>query len=146
MKRYKRPESILVVVYTEAGEVLLLRRREPSDFWQSVTGSLEWDELPQAAAQRELVEETGLGPQWLVEDTGRHTEFEILPAWRHRYAAGVTRNCEHEFRLRVPGRLPIRLNPDEHLEHRWMPLAEATQQVSSWSNRAAIERLLEERR
>ncbi|HEX6549558.1 MAG TPA: dihydroneopterin triphosphate diphosphatase, partial [Gammaproteobacteria bacterium] len=34
---FKRPESVLVVIYTSRGEVLQLRRREPADFWQSVT-------------------------------------------------------------------------------------------------------------
>ncbi|MGD8932832.1 MAG: NUDIX domain-containing protein, partial [Chromatiales bacterium] len=49
---YKRPESVLVVVYTAGGEVLLLRRTRPRDFWQSVTGSLHWGESPRQAARR----------------------------------------------------------------------------------------------
>ena len=58
---WKRPESVLVVVYTAADEVLVLLRRQPPDFWQSVTGSLRWDEThPLDAARRELREETGL--------------------------------------------------------------------------------------
>jgi len=56
---YKRPESVLVVIHTPRGEVLLLRRRQPADFWQSVTGSLEWGESTAQAARRELAEETG---------------------------------------------------------------------------------------
>ncbi|MCK7576882.1 MAG: hypothetical protein MZV65_14075 [Chromatiales bacterium] len=32
MSRYKRPESVLVVVYTAAGEVLLLRRQPAAGF------------------------------------------------------------------------------------------------------------------
>ena len=56
---YKRPESVLVVVYTPAGQTLLLRRARPV-FWQSVTGSLDWpDESPAEAARRELKDETG---------------------------------------------------------------------------------------
>ena len=39
----KRPESVLVVVYTAASEILLLNRVGVS-FWQSVTGSMEWHE------------------------------------------------------------------------------------------------------
>jgi len=30
--RYKRPESVLVVIYTAAGEVLLLERQQPRGF------------------------------------------------------------------------------------------------------------------
>ena len=58
--RHKRPESVVVVVYTKAGETLLLERLQPV-FWQSVTGSLEWpDEPPEDAAHREVYEETGM--------------------------------------------------------------------------------------
>lgn len=138
----KRPESVLVVVYTEAGEVLLLRRREPSDFWQSVTGSLEWDESPAAAALRELGEETGLTTP-APRASGHRQRFEILPAWRARYADGVRENLEHEFRVRVPEPVPIRINPAEHLEYVWLPAAEAALRATSWTNRAAIERLAE---
>lgn len=39
---YKRPESVLVVIYANSsGRVLMLQRRDDPDFWQSVTGSLE---------------------------------------------------------------------------------------------------------
>ena len=58
---HKRPESVLVLVYTEASEVLMLRRTYPSDFWQSVTGSLEWGEKPYDTAVRELWEENRVG-------------------------------------------------------------------------------------
>ena len=44
---YKRPESVLVVVHTPAGQTLLLKRARPV-FWQSVTGSLEWPDEPAA--------------------------------------------------------------------------------------------------
>ena len=57
---YKRPESVLVVVYTVSGQTLLLKRNRPV-FWQSITGSLKWpDESAPDAAYRELEEETGI--------------------------------------------------------------------------------------
>ena len=55
---FRRPVSVLVVVFTDAGEVLLLRRAKPFDFWQSITGSLHADESHAQAARRELLEET----------------------------------------------------------------------------------------
>jgi dATP pyrophosphohydrolase len=48
LSRYKRPESVLVVIHTATGEVLVLRRCQPPDFWQSVTGSLRWEEIESA--------------------------------------------------------------------------------------------------
>lgn len=139
---YKRPESVLVVVYTAAGEVLVLLRRQPPDFWQSVTGSLRWDETdPLATARRELCEETGLGDEVEVVACGTINRFPILPPWRHRYAPNVTENIEHVFRVLLPERRPIILNPAEHSEYEWLPRAVAAARVASWTNRDAILRL-----
>jgi dATP pyrophosphohydrolase len=40
LQSFRRPESVLIVIYTAAGEFLLLERRKPPGFWQSVTCSL----------------------------------------------------------------------------------------------------------
>jgi len=139
---YKRPESVLVVVYTQGGEVLLLRRRHPPWFWQSVTGSLEPGETPRQAAVRELFEETGLHGAGRLIDC-RHTKcFPIIHPWRSRYGPDVHFNREHWFRLQLSGRRIIRLNSTEHLEARWMPIGPALNQASSWTNRAALLQLL----
>jgi len=53
----RRPESILVIVHTPAAECLLLERVNPVGFWQSVTGTLHWDETPAQTAVREVREE-----------------------------------------------------------------------------------------
>jgi len=137
--RSKRPESVLVVVYTAADEVLVLLRRHPPNFWQSVTGSLRWDETdPLAAAQRELREETGLSDAAEIVACGVINRFPILPAWRHRYAPNVAKNVEHVFRVLLPERQPILLNPAEHGEYQWLPRAAAAAKVASWTNRDAI--------
>lgn len=142
-KQYRRPESVLVLVYTETGEVLLLLRRTPPDFWQSVTGALEWGEDPVSAAHRELLEETGLVAGEHLIDCDLQNEFTILPAWRDRYAPEVTTNREHVFRLMYPGPRPeIRLDPAEHSAFRWLPRAEAWRLARSYTNRFAIERFV----
>jgi len=134
---FRRPESVLVVVFTEALDVLLIQRADLPDFWQSVTGSLEDDELPVQTARRELSEETGLDGVDLVDCDSRN-RYQISPHWASRYAPGVTHNTEHVFTLRLPHVLPITLNPSEHLTHEWCRPDEAVQRCSSATNRQAI--------
>ena len=139
--RPKRPESVLVVVGTSSGEVLLLRRTEPAHFWQSVTGSLRWNEDPRTAAIRELYEETGLWASTTLLDLRHHVDFPIVPPWRARYAPSARYNREYWFVLRLPFRRLIRANPQEHWEHRWLPWPQAVRVVSSRTNREAIQRI-----
>jgi dATP pyrophosphohydrolase len=139
-RKYKRPESVLVIVHTTTGEVLMLRRVEPEDFWQSVTGSLRWGETAAAAARRELREETGIDREPL--DCGWSNRFSILPAWRRRYAPDVTTNLEHVFRVECPVRPAVILNPQEHGSYRWLPREQAAALAASWTNRDALLRFV----
>jgi len=127
-----------VLVYTAQGEVLMLRRTSPRDFWQSVTGSLRWGEMPRRAAKRELFEETGLRDGGRLVDCRHRVRFPIVPPWRARYDPGVFYNTEHHFLLRLPGRRLVRLNPGEHTQARWLPIHKAARLAGSWANRDAI--------
>lgn len=139
MKPWKQPRSVLVVIHTEALEVLLLERAAHPGFWQSVTGSREGEESPAQTARREVFEETGLGEcdgllsDWQVENT-----YEIYKTWRHRYAPGVTHNTEHVFGLCLPEKRDICTAPDEHRAWRWLPWQQAAEACFSWSNCDAI--------
>lgn len=139
----RRPESVLVVVYTDDAQALLLKRREPFEFWQSVTGSLEQGESPRDAARRELAEETGFNLTDDLIDTGISRQFTIDPRWRSRYPDGVTVNTEHEWRLRLPCASAIHISPEEHSEFGWFDLEEAIDSVWSWTNRDALQKLKE---
>jgi len=137
---YKLPVSVLVLVHTESGEVLLLERALRPGFWQSVTGSVDhMDEPLESAARREVMEETGIDPAsgrlspWNVVYT-----FEIFAQWRSRFAPGVLHNVEHLFALQLGRRVPVRLAPDEHIAYGWLPWREAAAKCFSWSNRDAI--------
>jgi dATP pyrophosphohydrolase len=135
---FRRPDSVLVVVYTGDGQVLRLRRREPKDFWQSVTGSLSEYETPFKAAQREVREETGLVADAGLADAAIVNRYPIHPAWRHKYAAEVRENTEHVFSLLLPEICSITLDPEEHLEYRWLLREQAAELAGSATDSAAI--------
>lgn len=140
MPQFQRPESVLIVIFTDGGEFLLLERRRPPGFWQSVTGSLKWGEHADSAARREVIEETGITQGVLVNLQWTQV-YEILPAFGKRYAPGITRNLEHAFSLKLRQRLPVILSASEHVQYRWVPADEALATVSSSTNRAVIEQL-----
>lgn len=142
--QYKIPESVLVVIYTPEMNVLLIERTDQHGFWQSVTGSRDTRDEPLArTAKRELFEETGIDAEntdvigglmdWCLENV-----YEIYPAWRHRYAAGVMHNTEHVFGLCVREGCPVTLNPREHTASRWLPYLAAADACFSPSNAEAI--------
>jgi dATP pyrophosphohydrolase len=136
----KLPVSVLVVVHSAAGEVLLLERAARPGFWQSVTGSLDRQDEPLAAAAlRELREETGIeaAPPQLRRWNLVYT-FEIYPQWRHRFAPGTSHNTEHVFSLQLPRPMTVVLAADEHVASRWLPWRQAASLCFSWSNRDAI--------
>ncbi len=154
MPTYKIPESVLVVIYSSELDVLLIERADNPGFWQSVTGSrASPEEALSRTAAREVGEETGiqLVPSFsglaaggnVVLQENLHdwqitNRYEIYPAWRHRFAPGVTMNTEHVFGLYVPRDIPVLLAPREHLRYAWLPYLEAADKCFSSSNAEAI--------
>jgi len=139
----KIPISVLVVIYKSNRDVLLIERADREGFWQSVTGSLDApNENLDEAATREVFEETGISvdqlPKDALQNMHHQIEYEIYPAWRFRYAEGITKNTEHWFALQVPEDTPIKLAPREHVAFQWLPFEEAAKRCFSPSNGEAI--------
>lgn len=141
--RYKRPISVLVVVATRDGAVLMLERTQPTGFWQSVTESLRWNESPEEAARREVMEETGIEAGGNLEACGIRSHFPIIAAWRHRYSPDHHTNQEHVFRMELEKPIAVRVNSNEHLGYQWLPRHQAARLASSWTNRIAIMALVQ---
>jgi dATP pyrophosphohydrolase len=140
-QRYKRPESVLVVVYAATGKVLLLKRADHPDFWQSVTGAMDWEEVdPRLTAARELREETGwqVAPEAL-HDLQQLRRFSIIAQWRARYAPSVAANTERAYAFGLAHEETPTLAPAEHTDYAWLPVDEAKARVASWTNRDAID-------
>jgi dATP pyrophosphohydrolase len=140
-KPYKIPQSVLVVIYTPSGQVLLIRRADAGT-WQSVTGSKDFvDEDWADTAVREVHEETGIDarhPQCQLQDWQLENVYDIYPAWRWRYHPEVSRNTERVFGLRVPEPAPVTLSPAEHTDWQWLHWQAAADQCFSASNAEAI--------
>ena len=128
------------MIYTAAGEFLLMERRRPPGFWQSVTGSLEWGETADDAARREVIEETGI-TQGFLRNLQWTQVFKILPSFGRKYAPGITTNLEHAFALKLLERVPVTLSVTEHVQYCWASGAKAVDTVSSSTNRTVIQQL-----
>jgi dATP pyrophosphohydrolase len=148
-KPFKIPQSVLVVIYTLALDVLVLRRTDGdglgAEYWQSVTGGKDsFDEDWRHTAEREVAEETGIdcgtgaGEHAVLVDWQLENIYDIYPQWLHRYATGVTRNTERLFGLRLGERCTVRLNPREHTAYEWLPYQQAAERCFSPSNAEAI--------
>ncbi|VWX57926.1 dATP pyrophosphohydrolase [Burkholderiales bacterium 8X] len=142
---WKIPESVLVVIYTPALDVLLIRRADAADFWQSVTGSKDHPDEPfRSTAIREVAEETGFDCSdgsplaASLHDWQLQNVYEIYPRWRSRYAPGVLHNTERVFGLCLPAAWEPRLAPREHTHWRWLPYRAAADACFSPSNAEAI--------
>lgn len=141
---YKNPNGVLVVIYAKnSGKVLMLQRRDDSEFWQSVTGSLAEKETPFLTALREVQEETGWdvnAEKFKLTDCRESIEFEIFPHFRYKYAPNVTHSKEYWFLLELPDeRVP---SLTEHLAYQWLEAGQAAELTKSPNNREAIRKYL----
>ena len=138
------------MIYKANREVLLIERADKANFWQSVTGSIDFlEEDLMVAAAREVLEETGIEvnllPNGALQNRYHQIEYDIYPSWRHRYPPGILKNVEHWFSLEVPEGIHITLAPREHIAYDWLPYELAAQKCFSPSNGEAILQLFSKR-
>lgn len=129
---------MLVVLFATGGEVLLLRRRVPANFWQSVTGSLKAQETPRQAAEREVLEETGWVTDAELRDSGVVNRYPIHPAWQAQFAPAVRENTEYVFSFQTTAIRAVRIDSREHRAYRWLIREDAAKLATSPTDRAAI--------
>lgn len=133
----KIPKSVLVIVYTKDKKILLLKKNNKKEMWQSITGSLLEGENPLEAAKRELYEETGLISNNLI-DCNKSYVFEIYDFWKYKYNEGVIYNTEYLFMLKLDDIIDITLDKSEHISYEWFSRVKAAEKVFSHTNRIAI--------
>lgn len=147
---FKRPESVLVVLYNEHLQVLVLQRMDDANFWQSVTGTMEGKEAPIQTAAREVLEETGINLSFDRSESGgflhhlmdcrQVNQYSIREDWRYRYPPNVDKNFEYVFCAQVPASSNIILT--EHTAYVWLDKQAAMTKVWSSTNKQAIEQFV----
>ena len=128
--------TISVVPLGEGAKVLLLRRSpERGGFWQQVTGRIEPGESPEAAARRELQEETGADAP--VSSLGYVHGFAVDPSLLGRADGGVRTAEETAFAARLPPGFAPRIG-SEHVEWAWLEPEEALSRLRFAGLRKAV--------
>jgi dATP pyrophosphohydrolase len=138
----RRPEEALIVVHRPGGDghefLVLERAPDRQGYWHVVAGALEWGESAAAAAERELLEETGLAAS--VEDLGGEYAYRLddePPEVRARFAPEVEEIKIHAFAAEAPAGWEPRLD-EEHVGYRWCSAADAVEIVEYEEPRAAV--------
>ncbi|HJV48642.1 MAG TPA: lipoyl(octanoyl) transferase LipB, partial [Geothrix sp.] len=119
--------------------LMMLRQPRHGCWWSSVTGMVERGEALEAAAHRELLEETGLTGR--LEPLGLQHSFWVDPAVVRFPDAEPRFNTETCFAMEVAPDAEVRLELDEHSEFRWCGIDEA-QSLMKWEGSKAALRLL----
>jgi dihydroneopterin triphosphate diphosphatase len=120
-----------------AVEILLIRRspgRILPGLWQCVSGSVEAKERIALAALREVVEETGFGP----DSIEAFFDLDLVNQFHEPSVDAVVLSAVFAARVQ-PGIDPVLSH--EHTAFRWLPLEEAHRQVIWPGYRDAIERI-----
>jgi 8-oxo-dGTP pyrophosphatase MutT (NUDIX family) len=134
-----RGDQEIVVVVRRDGELLVLRRApERLGYWSLVSGGLEPEETPVLAAQRELLEETGLTSEVrALPVTLSYSLLDDPPAIRARYGPGIETVIVHAFVADAPAGWEPTLDA-EHDVYRWCALENAIELMAYETARAAL--------
>lgn len=136
----REPFQVLVLPYraTPGGSREYAVFRRSDDFqWQGVAGGGEEGESPLDAAERELLEESGLGSEspLFQLDTRDTVPAQIFAAWS-QWPTGTYVIPQYFFAVDCGGRA-IRLS-EEHTAFCWVPYEQAQRLLRYDSNRTAL--------
>jgi len=136
------PTQVLVypvkLLQDEWQYLLLKRTEERGGFWQGVTGHPEGKESIEQAAARELLEETGFIPGFLMK-TDFSYKIEVEEKYKDIYPEGTTEVEEFVFVARINQEDFPHIDDFEHTEWKWCSFEEAYNMLYWENNKQALE-------
>ena len=114
MTNRKIKQKVQIVVTSHDSILLLKLNEERGGFWQNATGSVELNETFIEAAQRELLEETGIKASLI----NLPMEIEFHDRWGFDVVEKI-------FHCSLSSKLYIKLS-EEHQNYKWVPFAKLT--------------------
>ncbi len=139
-------QPIQVAIYiarycNEAWSYLVMHRiPDKGNFWQPVTGGVEYGEEPYDAARREMIEETGIEPLEF-HSLGYSFTYPIAGWWKKIHDWDADTMTEHVFYAIVDGDAEPKLSPDEHDCYQWLTLDDAVAILHWDDNRDSLRRV-----
>jgi 8-oxo-dGTP pyrophosphatase MutT (NUDIX family) len=93
--------------------LLMQTNQKRGGFWQNVTGKIESGETFEAGALREVIEETGLKPEWMIH----FIDLELS----HQFIDQRNRDVhEKAYLILVDHQFQVIIDPHEHQEYQWL--------------------------
>jgi 8-oxo-dGTP pyrophosphatase MutT (NUDIX family) len=118
----KIKQKVQIVVATDSSVLLLKLSDDRGGFWQNATGSVEFNEEFLEAAERELLEETGLKKPLI--------ELPMEIKFHDRWGFDV---IEKVFYCHLVKELKIKLS-SEHQGHKWVKFSKLTKNDYEFDN------------
>jgi lipoyl(octanoyl) transferase len=116
MSQKTRKAQVVIAAFDAQSQsfcfLLLQTNKRRGEFWQNVTGKIEPGETYEVGALREVIEETGLKPEWIVNFIDLDLSHDFVDQWNRN----VHEKC---FLCLVDHPFPVKIDPGEHESHRW---------------------------
>lgn len=140
--QYRRlPIQVLIFPYyiqnKQIHYLLLRRTQKRGDFWQGVTGGVIQNERIEAAAKRELDEETGFKGTLIQMDFSY--KYPMNDEWKIFYSADAKSITEYVFICNLGKRLEPTIDSNEHYQWEYKLYQEAFDILKWDENRKALE-------
>ncbi len=116
MSKKTRKAQVVICGYDAHSQslnyLLLQTNQKRGEFWQNVTGKVDAGETYEEGALREVIEETNLNPQYIVH----FIDLKLS----HNFIDERNRDVhEKAYLLLVDRVFDVKIDPHEHMNHRW---------------------------